>query len=368
MEFRYRTKTRQFVCTIIPLQSSSTANFLSSCNDFLFSAQDNGEVLVWKYTDTQRDWNLYEETSTTCLEFVKQLALTDSSSKNASILSVVSWERQGRKFVINATSSGVVSFWNPFEIGLSSLVHKGKAHGNSINALTVWNDWLVTGSSDNTLKVWNMEINPNKTNDTKESSIQVVKLVKMLAGHFGSVNAAICIEKMLWTGGRDRTIRIWNPNGFKTVNVVQAHKGTITSLCEWRGHIVSGSYDKTIKIWNKEGKNVKNLNGHQCWVTCLCVWKERLCSGSKDKTIRIWSWNGDCISTMIEDEGIKSLHVWRDLLWSTSGESIRCWKPRVSWSVLRVLWIGLMKNRAADCVLALLPNEILKEVISCLIL
>ena len=56
--------------------------------------------------------------------------------------------------------------------------------------------------------------------------------------------------------------------------------------------IASGSRDYTVRIWNvQDGKEIYKLTGHRSYVFCVAFSPNRkfIASGSDDKTILIWN-------------------------------------------------------------------------------
>lgn len=79
---------------------------------------------------------------------------------------------------------------SPFALSDSSSSHCG-----SVTCLTVCGDYVCSGSSDSTLRVW------------KADSLE---FVRTLRGHRGSVLALHSVRGMLLSGGRDHLIRAWD--------------------------------------------------------------------------------------------------------------------------------------------------------------
>ena len=61
------------------------------------------------------------------------------------------------------------------------------------------------------------------------------------------------------SGSLDNTIRVWNLSEKKQETVLQGHLGGINSVAVTsdKKHIVFGSYDKTIRVWNLLKKDKK---------------------------------------------------------------------------------------------------------------
>jgi WD40 repeat protein len=139
---------------------------------------------------------------------------------------------------------------------------------------------LVSGSGDNTIKVWDLEKGV---------------LLHTLQGHKGGVwSVAISPDgKTLFSGGKDKTIKIWDLEKGGDPRTLQGHTDGIWSLVISPDGktLFSGSKDKTIKIWNLEkGGDPRTLQGHTDWVKSLALSADgkTLVSGSYDETIKVW--------------------------------------------------------------------------------
>ena len=77
-----------------------------------------------------------------------------------------------------------------------------------------------------------------------------------LFGH-GSPVTSIAItsdSKQIISGSDDRTIRIWDIQTSRELNILRGHVDTVTSIAVISDNkqIISGSLDKTIRIWDIE--------------------------------------------------------------------------------------------------------------------
>jgi WD40 repeat protein len=142
------------------------------------------------------------------------------------------------------------------------------------------NGQVVSGSDDNTLKVWD---------------VKTGECVKILKGHFGSVSCvAVLANGQMVSGSYDNTLKVWDAQTGECVKTLEWHVSSVfcvTALAN--GQVVSGSRDKTLKVWDVErGECVKILEGHHGLVACVAVLANgQVVSGSWDKTLKVWSWN-----------------------------------------------------------------------------
>jgi WD40 repeat protein len=93
-----------------------------------------------------------------------------------------------------------------------------------------------------------------------------------LVGHNGSVNSVSFSPdgKTLATGSSDKTIKLWNVETGKEIRTLHGHDSYVYSVnfSPDGKTLVSGSYDNTIKLWNgSNGWDLDALMGRSCdWV------------------------------------------------------------------------------------------------------
>ena len=139
---------------------------------------------------------------------------------------------------------------------------------------------IVSGSDDNTIKVWDAE-----TGDE----------LMTLRGHKESVKSVAFSPdgKRIVSGSDDKTIKIWDAATGVELMTLHGH-GREISLVAFSPNgkcIVSGSADNTIKVWDAaNGAEVMTLRGHKFGVSSVAFSPDgkRIASGSGDKTIKIW--------------------------------------------------------------------------------
>ncbi|GBG35235.1 WD repeat-containing protein 5, partial [Hondaea fermentalgiana] len=91
------------------------------------------------------------------------------------------------------------------------------------------------------------------------------------------------------SGSEDNTLRIWNATSGEEQHVLKGHSGYVFSVAIQGDTIVSGSNDNTVRIWNAtsgEGQHV--LKGHSGRVTSVAIQGDLIVSQSNNET-RYWN-------------------------------------------------------------------------------
>jgi len=108
----------------------------------------------------------------------------------------------------------------------------------------------------------------------------------------------------LLSGSEDTLIKLWNlTDNFNHENTLEGHTGIVISLKNLTNNrLASASFDKTIKIWDIINfVCMQTLTGHIEEIQCLAVLpNNQLASGGCDFNIKIWDLNAEneCIKTL----------------------------------------------------------------------
>lgn len=144
---------------------------------------------------------------------------------------------------------------------------------------------------------------------------------------------------LLVSGSDDQTLKVWNAISQTCVATFTGHEGPITSLLKIQGkeHIFSGGENPFIKVWDVDSGNcISTFDGHNDATTSLLQLANSnlIVSGSVDDTIKIWALSssepgGICIQTITGNtDGIFCLlHIpVKDLVISGGYKEIKVWK------------------------------------------
>ena len=234
---------------------------------------------------------------------------------------------------------------------------------------------LVTGSSDNTAKLWSWK---DKTNAGIWPGGECVQTME---GHSSYVTSVAFHPKMpyLATGSLDHTVKLWRFNpSWPYKNHTPIARPDLRATLTGHGNFVSsvvfhptlpllatGSWDNTVKLWRfpehprdyTEGREalffpkvnfsetpptcVATLEGHRNGVTSVAFHQRMplLATGSADSTVKLWSFSPDgslssCVATSEEQYRVNAVafHPVDPLLafccghHSTNDSSVKLWR------------------------------------------
>ncbi|BDA67802.1 WD-40 repeat-containing protein [Calothrix sp. PCC 7716] len=138
--------------------------------------------------------------------------------------------------------------------------------------------------------------------DSLFSAVEISREKNLLKGHQGEVfSVAISRDgKTIVSGGRDGTVRMWNPKGEQIGQPFKGHQGVVSSVAISRDGqtIVSGGQDGTVRMWNPKGEQIgQPFKGHQVVVSSVAISRDgqTIVSGGLDGTVRMWNPKGEQI-------------------------------------------------------------------------
>lgn len=145
----------------------------------------------------------------------------------------------------------------------------------------IFKTFLVTGSTDKTAIIWDME-----------TGIPKYKL----KGHTSTVRVVKCFDNYICTGGRDCLIRVWNEFG-ECLYILQGHRHSVRCLDIDSKYLLSGSYDGSVVLWDyRKGSKMFSLKSHKARVYCVLLGKRYIVSSGLDAYVHISNINGELIT------------------------------------------------------------------------
>jgi len=155
-------------------------------------------------------------------------------------------------------------------------------HSDSVWSVAISPDrqTLVSGGSDNLIKIWNL--------NTGEE-------IHTITGHSEPVfSVAISPDGQTFaSGSSDNTITVWDLSTGQEIHTITGHSSAVYSVAISPDgqFLVSGSADKTVKVWNlSTGEEIRTLTLHSEAVQFVVISPDghTVASASNDKTIKVW--------------------------------------------------------------------------------
>jgi len=123
----------------------------------------------------------------------------------------------------------------------------------------------------------------------------------VLDEHTDIVRCLTVWNNQLVSGSNDCSIKRWDENG-QCVLRINGHKGYVLNLCVWGQNLVSISADGTAMIWNSWGDCLLIIQRHSFCVWSCCVINDMFYSGLDDNSIRVWDKDGNVTSCFTDGE------------------------------------------------------------------
>jgi WD40 repeat protein len=163
-------------------------------------------------------------------------------------------------FAVSGSTDKTVKVWN---LAVGKEIRSLEGHKDQVSCIAITPDgsFAVSGSEDNTLKVWELAIG---------------KEVRSLHGHTSRVSGVAITPdgRFVVSGSADSTSKVWELATGKEVRTLKGHKDRVSCIAitpDGR-FVVSGSDDTTLKVWNlATGKEVRTFEGHKSGVSCVAI-------------------------------------------------------------------------------------------------
>lgn len=250
----------------------------------------------------------------------ERLTLVRSIPGHTSFINALAIGPDG-KTLVSGSADQTIKVW---DLATGKELRTLTGHTSFINTLAIGPDGktLVSGSADQTIKVWDLATG---------------KELRTLKGHTGFINALDISHdgQILASGSADQTIKVWDLATGKELRTLKGHTGFINSLdISPDGRtLVSGSADQTLKVWNlSSGKEEQTLAGHAGFINTVVLSPDgqTVLSSSTDKTIKVWSLaTGTVVQTLTGHQGfINPIALSSDgqtLVSGSSDQTIKVW-------------------------------------------
>ncbi|KAI1391032.1 U3 small nucleolar RNA-associated protein [Hypoxylon trugodes] len=238
----------------------------------------------------------------------------------------------------------------------SRLVEGSKAHADPLSHPPAF---LITGSSDQTIKRWEIPREP------QQGAKATIRAIYTRKAHDKDINAIDInhASRLFASASQDKTVKIWSIEEGEVQGILRGHRRGVWSVSfappstpvlqgeqgsvARKGVVLTGSGDKTVKLWNLTDYTcLRTFEGHSNTVLKV-VWlnippaeerskKPILCaSAGGDGLVKVWDVNSgenECTLDNHEDRvWALAVHPETNMLVSGSGDStVTFWKDTSS--------------------------------------
>lgn len=157
--------------------------------------------------------------------------------------------------------------------------------------------------------------------------------------HSERITCIFADKEYLYTGSRDRTIKIWDKNTLQNVVTLRGHRHFIARICSDEMNIYSGSADSKIKIWDKktfrEKPGINELNP----IDSIYVDQNYIYCASHNSNFRIWDkhnlqeikrFKAHCDELFVDTQNIFTRSVRGVVVWNKKYKKVAMIKEKGS--------------------------------------
>ncbi|KAF9579508.1 hypothetical protein BGW38_004205, partial [Lunasporangiospora selenospora] len=201
--------------------------------------------------------------------------------------------------IVSGSRDNTIKIW---DLTTGRCLRTYTGHSASVLCLQYDEERIVSGSSDTTIIVWDLDTGA---------------ILQRLRGHADSVLSLRFEKDTVVSCSKDRTVKIWKISTGEMLRTLSGHRAAVNavqfspenSVSPFAGSpriVVSASGDRSIKIWSFEtGECLRTLEGHARGIACIQFESNIIVSGSSDRSIKIWDLaRGECIKTLVGHEDL----------------------------------------------------------------
>lgn len=190
---------------------------------------------------------------------------------NTNFVRAFAWKNQE---LYSGSGDATVVKWN-LTAGEPIAIFAGR--NRILRSAVLWNNFVIDAGDNAEIRAW-------------DTSINSIEAFRTLTEHTGSINCLLVKGDFLFSGSTDTTVRNWNLTSWSIVRVLTGHTGTVSTLASGDEYVYSAGFDLVIKKWNiLLGTLDLEFYGHYAPVLGLDLKDSTLYSGSSDRTIKFWS-------------------------------------------------------------------------------
>ncbi|XP_023512801.1 transducin beta-like protein 3 [Cucurbita pepo subsp. pepo] len=217
---------------------------------------------------------------------------------------------EGGAFVVSSDASFIacacgdsIKIVDADTAAIRSTVEGGESEVFTALALSPNDKLLFSAGHSRQIRVWDLS---------------TMKCVRSWKGHDGPVMGMTCHLSggLLATAGADRKVLVWDVDGGFCTHYFTGHKGVVSSILFHpdpnKQLLFSGSEDGSVRVWDLMSKKCIATLGHESTVTSFAISEDgwTLLSAGRDKVVNVWNLrNYTCKKTVLTYEVLEAVLV-----------------------------------------------------------
>ncbi|KAG6909728.1 hypothetical protein DXG01_015716 [Tephrocybe rancida] len=178
----------------------------------------------------------------------------------------------------------------------------GENNGGDGRKRTPKQGFMVSGSSDCTICVWNLRTGARVGRGDREVKGE---LRTVLRGHAGGVLDLRIDDNWIVSCSKDSVVRVWDRKTLKMSRMLRGHDGPVNSIGLQSGRVVSASGEGKMIMWDiASGERIRTFEVQERGLACIEFKGDYIVSGTECK-IKIWSaLTGECLRAFVGHDGL----------------------------------------------------------------
>ena len=271
--------SHQHLCTLKGHESPVLSVALHPESQLIASGSEDGTIKIWDIDKTKCLYSLSEHTAD---------------------IWGISFSPDGQLFA-SGSYDKTIKIWR---LDQKICIHTLKGYDDQIGAIT-FNPGgsLLATAGESAVEIWDV---------ASGNCVYILEEEE----HKGRVKSVAFSPdgQLLVSGSTDRTIKIWDLHKRQLIRNLTGHDASVVSvaLSPDGEKIISSACERTIRIWNvDDGKCIQELAGHQNWVWSVTFSPDGqlIASASQDESIILWDKTGKNLARMLAKRPLEGMQI-----------------------------------------------------------